>query len=245
MSPFTGEIWIANSKGNAMLRYPRFERLTLGVRSDYQIASSAPLAVTQDGSGNLYVAEGVHRVAVFFNGLRTQVAGNYADRPLSPGTIGIVYPRSGVTFSSETKTFDSLPNPIPMPKELAECRFCWITVLCPCTSYRPDRSITSCPWTLQTRAAPNSRFFGSPLVRSWRRELSLARVSPALFVQGALEQGQLAAINQDGTINAPGSEVAKAQFITLYATGLGFVPSAPPEGVPPTARRRQKSPSAC
>jgi uncharacterized protein (TIGR03437 family) len=41
-------------------------------------------------------------------------------------------------------------------------------------------------------------------------------------------------VNQDGTVNAPGSEVQKGQIITLYATGLGFVPNAPPEGVPPT-----------
>jgi uncharacterized protein (TIGR03437 family) len=64
--------------------------------------------------------------------------------------------------------------------------------------------------------------------------IPLARVSPALFVQGGFEQGQVAAINQDGSINAPGAEVQKGQFITLYATGLGFVPNAPPEGVPPT-----------
>jgi uncharacterized protein (TIGR03437 family) len=64
--------------------------------------------------------------------------------------------------------------------------------------------------------------------------VGLARVSPALFIQGAYEQGQIAAINQDGTVNAPGSEVAKGQFITLYATGLGTVSSAPDDGVPPS-----------
>jgi uncharacterized protein (TIGR03437 family) len=235
VSPFTGEIWIANSKGNAMLRYPRFERLTLGVRSDYQIASSAPLAVTQDGSGNLYVAEGIHRVAVFFNGLRTQIAGNYSDRPLSPGTIGIVYPRSGVTFSSETKTFDSLPNPTPMPKELADTQVLLDNRPLPLYFVSPGQINYFVPMDIA-----NSGSAELQVLRKSTGEIlaagtvPLARVSPALFVQGALEQGQLAAINQDGTINAPGSEVAKGQFITLYATGLGFVPNAPPEGVPPT-----------
>lgn len=120
VSPLTGEIWIANTRAAVVQRYPRFDRLTLGVRSDYQMASNTPLALTQDSSGALFVAEAVNRAVVFYNGLRTQIAGSYAERPLSPGAIGIVYPRSGVTFASETKTFDSLPNPIPLPKDLAD-----------------------------------------------------------------------------------------------------------------------------
>ena len=235
VSQFTGEIWIANSKGNAMLRYPRFERLTLGVKSDYQIGSNAPLAATQDGSGNLYVAEGIHRVSIFFNGLRTQIAGNYADRPLSPGTIGIVYPRAGVLFSSDTMTFDSLPNPIPMPKELADTQVLLNDRSLPLYFVSPGQINYFVPNDVATEGTAELQ-----VVRKSTGEIlaagtvALARVSPALFVQGAFEQGQIAAINQDGTINAPGTEVPKGQFITLYATGLGAVSNAPPEGVPPT-----------
>jgi uncharacterized protein (TIGR03437 family) len=235
VSPFTGEIWVANSRGNAMLRYPRFERLTTGVRSDYQIASGAPLAATQDGSGNLYVAEGIHRVAIFFNGLKTQIAGNYADRPLSPGTIGIVYGNKGVTFSSNTQTFDSLPNPVPLPKELADTQVLLNDRPLPLYFVSPGQINYFVPMDVG-----NSGTAELQVMRKSTGEIlaagtvPLARVSPALFVQGAFEQGQLAAVNQDGTVNAPGSEVQKGQIITLYATGLGFVPNAPPEGVPPT-----------
>ncbi len=110
VSPQTGEIWVASTRANRALRYPRFEQLALGIRTNYEIGSSTPLALTQDSSGNLYIAEAINRVAIFFNGLRTQIAGNYAERALSPGTIGIVYPRGTSTrFSNDIQTFDSLP----------------------------------------------------------------------------------------------------------------------------------------
>ena len=77
--------------------------------------------MTQDAFGNLYVVEATNRVSIFYNGLKTQIAGNYAERPLSPGAIGIVYPQTkGAVFTSETKEFNSLPNPLPLPKELAD-----------------------------------------------------------------------------------------------------------------------------
>jgi uncharacterized protein (TIGR03437 family) len=58
--------------------------------------------------------------------------------------------------------------------------------------------------------------------------------SPALFVQGGALEGQLAAINEDGTINGPGSRAKRGQVITLFGTGQGFVPNAPADGAAPT-----------
>ena len=175
-----------------MLRYPRFERLTLGVKSDYQIGSNAPLAATQDGSGNLYVAEGIHRVSMFFNGLRTQIAGNYADRPLSPGTIGIVYPRAGVLFSSDTMTFDSLPNPIPMPKELADTqvllndRSAAVVLRLPgqINYFVPNDVASEGTAELQVVRKSTGEILAAGTV-------ALARVSPALFVRGLTNRARL------------------------------------------------------
>ncbi len=63
--------------------------------------------------------------------------------------------------------------------------------------------------------------------------VNLALVSPALFVQGSAEQGPVAALNQDGTVNTPGNPIARGQYISLFATGLGAVGGAPAEGTPP------------
>jgi uncharacterized protein (TIGR03437 family) len=234
VSPLTGEIWIANTKLNRAQRFPRFERLTLGVKTDYEIASGTPLALTQDSSGNLFIAEAINRVSIFFNGLRTQIAGNYAERPLSPGSIGIVYPRGTTTrFSAETKTFDSLPNPIPLPKELGDIQVLLDDRPLPLYFVSPGQINYLVPFDIA-----NSGTAEIQVVRKSVGEIlaagtvSLAQVSPALFVQGGFEQGQVAAINQDGTINSANAPIGRGQVITLFATGMGAVSGAPPEGMP-------------
>jgi uncharacterized protein (TIGR03437 family) len=56
------------------------------------------------------------------------------------------------------------------------------------------------------------------------------RVSPALFTSNDTGEGQVAAINEDGSVNSPGNPISKGQIISLYGTGQGFIPNAPPDG---------------
>src|SRR5262249_7169011 len=51
------------------------------------------------------------------------------------------------------------------------------------------------------------------------------------FTSNATGSGQIAAINvQDGSINTAQNPVVRGQYITLYGTGLGPLPGAPPDG---------------
>ena len=80
VSALTGEIWAADTRGNRAVRFPRFDRLVLSDTPDYAIGTAVPLAVVQDGFGNLFVAEGGNqRVAIFFNGLATTNAASGND----------------------------------------------------------------------------------------------------------------------------------------------------------------------
>ena len=233
VSPLTGEIWTGVTRSNQAQRFPRFERLTLGIRTDYDIPVASPLAMTQDAFGNLYVVEATNRVSIFFNGLKTQIAGNYAERPLSPGAIGIVYPQTrGAVFTTETRDFNSLPNPLPLPKELADIEVVMNDRPLPLYFVSPGQINFLVPFDV-----PES---GTAEVQVIRKSLGqilgastvpLARVAPALFTADAREQGQLAAVNvQDGTINTPANPAARGQFISLYGTGLGPVKAPPAEG---------------
>jgi uncharacterized protein (TIGR03437 family) len=57
-------------------------------------------------------------------------------------------------------------------------------------------------------------------------------VSPGLFTADSSGSGQLAAVNQDGTINS-GAHPAKAgTYVTLFGTGQGLVNGMPPDGQP-------------
>ena len=65
--------------------------------------------------------------------------------------------------------------------------------------------------------------------------LQAAVSSPALFSADASGVGQLAVINEDGTVNGPANPIQRGHVITLFGTGQGSVPNAPPDGVPPSA----------
>jgi hypothetical protein len=62
-------------------------------------------------------------VSLYFNALRYQIAGNYADRQQSPGGDWHRISARSSTFGTETQIFNELPNPVPLPKELAGLRF--------------------------------------------------------------------------------------------------------------------------
>jgi uncharacterized protein (TIGR03437 family) len=234
VSPATGEIWVAVTRSNQAQRFPRFERLTLGIRTDYDIPVQTPLAMTQDGFGNLYVVEATNRVSIFYNGLKTQIAGNYAERPLTPGSIGIAYPQTaGAVFTSETKEFNSLPNPIPLPKELADIQVLLNERPLPLYFVSPGQINYLVPFDI-----PESGTAELQVVRKSLGQIlgastvNLARVSPALFTLDAREAGPLAAVNQDGTVNTPANAISRGQVISLYGTGMGPVQDAPAEGAP-------------
>jgi uncharacterized protein (TIGR03437 family) len=56
-------------------------------------------------------------------------------------------------------------------------------------------------------------------------------VAPAVFA-GAGGRGQVAALNQDNSVNSPSNAAARGSVITIYATGLGVLPGSPGDGVP-------------
>ena len=237
VSALTGEIWVGNTRGNQATRFPRYERLAISQTADYNIPSSVPLAITQDAFGNLYIAEGVNRVAIHYNALRHQIAGSYVERALSPGAIGILYPAgAGVQFASRTRAFDELANPVPLPRELDD-----IEVL---LNDRPVALYFVSPLQINFLVPMDAPTFGDGEIQVLRRStgqilavsrLPFDRVSPALFVQGNAIEGQLAAINvEDGTVNSPENPVRVGQYISLFGTGQGFVPNAPPDGTPPS-----------
>jgi uncharacterized protein (TIGR03437 family) len=60
----------------------------------------------------------------------------------------------------------------------------------------------------------------------------MAPVSPALFTLNGLGTGQLLATNDDGTPNQPGQPVGRGHTISIFGTGQGVVPNAPPDGTP-------------
>ena len=66
--------------------------------------------------------------------------------------------------------------------------------------------------------------------------LPMSSYAPGIFMgaQIASNAYQAAVVNQDGTVNSQSNPAARGQVISIYATGQGVVPNAPPDGALPT-----------
>jgi uncharacterized protein (TIGR03437 family) len=58
----------------------------------------------------------------------------------------------------------------------------------------------------------------------------MERASPALFTRPPTGTGQIAALNQDNTINSATNPARVGEIVQLFGTGAGRVPGAPPDG---------------
>lgn len=116
------EIWVANTNGPHTLRYPRFlDLLASGFAPDGGFGSAAagetPVALTVDGFGNLLVAYNTNRIAVHYPAMAAVNGASYMPR-VAPNTIVSLFPLGG-QFGNQTQRFTDLPNPLPLPTELA------------------------------------------------------------------------------------------------------------------------------
>ncbi|MBK5294207.1 MAG: hypothetical protein JJE04_21325, partial [Acidobacteriia bacterium] len=234
VSPQTGEIWVASAGGSAAVRYPSFDVLTSGPGGDspnYSIPSSAPIAIAQDNLGSLYVADLLNRVAVYYPGVNATNGANYLTRA-APGMVTTLLSRNlNYNFTDVTKVFNELPNPLPLPRELGNLEVLIDDVPAPLYFVSPEQINFLMP-----NGAPSSGTVDVQVV-----EKSIGRVvaatqlrmdvsSPAFFTIGSTGTGQIAALNQDGTINSTNNQARRGEVIQLFGTGPGFIPNAPPDG---------------
>lgn len=234
VSPVTGEIWATDTNNNRVFRYPRFDHLFLqgDFKADGSIpAGSAALAVVQDHYGDLYVADGSNRVAIHYPGLAAVNGAHFlVNRALAPGAIASIFPL-GDPFGSETAVFTDLPNPVPLPTELAGIQVLVDDTPAPLYFVSPGQINIFVP-----TSAPQSGAAEFQVVRkSTGQILASAPVpmnvaAPALFTANANGAGQVMALNEDDTVNSPTNPAKRGEIIQLFGTGQGVVPGAPPDG---------------
>jgi uncharacterized protein (TIGR03437 family) len=235
VSSITGEIWVTNSGGANCLRYPKYVSLLLNGSPTATIpAASVTLAVAQDQYGDLFVADGTNRIAIYYQGLAFQNAANFLARPLAPGMVASVYPAPNTTaqFAASTAVSD-----LPLATTLADTQVRFNGLPAPLyfvatgqiNFYVPMGAPTS--GTAEVEVVRPST--GQVLAAS---QVQMSTGSPGVFLYPQGQTGPLrtaAVINsQDNTINSTTNPVLRGQVVSIYATGQGLVPNAPPDGVP-------------
>ena len=234
----TGELWVGDDSGNAY-HFPSYDTLALGnLQSDsLSIGEAAPvIALFEDSGSALYVADATNRVVIHYPGIAALNAANYiVNRPLAPSTIASIYSLANQVnyFSTISMSFNQLPNPLPIPTTLADTQITVNGVLSPIYFVGPEQinfmvpnsAPTSGTAVLQVVRASTGQILGSAIV-------PMATAAPGLFTSTANGSGQVAAVNQDFTINGPSHPAPWNSIVSFYGTGTGMISGAPPDGTP-------------
>jgi uncharacterized protein (TIGR03437 family) len=265
----TGEIWVTDFSvtPNRLLRYPSYFNLVANpnVTADAAIPIIGPLSAAFDGFGNLFVSDLLHRVGMYFHGSRTLNSahygrgrvGDFSGQALAPGMVASIF-SLGTDLASEVKVFNELPEPIPLPTELADTQVLVNDRPAPLyfvsrrqvnfqvPSNIPDSGdleiqvvrpslgqvLAAGCTTVQTAGAATADPNDDRYQCTGPVQATVA--SPALFTADATGTGHLAALNQDSTVNSVSNPASRGQVIQLFGTGQGRVPNAPPDGTPAT-----------
>ena len=221
---------------------------------------SAALALTQDQFGDLIVADATNRVGFYFPAADAINGGNFLPsciggssstcRPLAPGTLAALCSQGSVCapgftlqlFGPATAANTSLANPYPMPTVLGDMRvdMSWTnsdgsttTQSTPLYYVSPTQINFVVPMGAPSTGVANLAVVQNSTSRIYAAgQVQMAAFSPAILeleYTGSLRQA--AAVNlADGTVNSTTNKAARGTYISIYATGQGYVPGAPPDG---------------
>jgi uncharacterized protein (TIGR03437 family) len=234
VSARTGQIWVADIRGNRVLRYPRFDQLFFdpGQRADYSFSSFGPRNIVLDEVDNLFVLDSAHRLSMHYP-LHGVMNGASAFPRLAPAMLALLQ-APGVRFAIEKAEAGAAP----LPKELADLELLVDGIPAPLTKVEGDTIRFIIPKDTIVGGAAEflvRRVSTGQILAQNRLTMSVA--SPSVLYQGdnPAAQGQARATNEDGTPNTSGRPTVSNQELTVYLTGQGSVPGLPEDGTAPGA----------
>jgi len=230
----TGEVWVTDTGNNRMVRYPNFDHMiALGATAEASFSSAAPLALALDPYSNLYIADAANRVAVHYPALLAMNAANQLGR-VAPGTVtSIRTVASSFRFTDNHASSKDLGSEFPLPFDLGDIQVLVDDLPAPLYLVEPGKLNFLMP-----NGAPTSGTVEVVVTQpSTGRVVAASSVrmdvaAPGLFTVNETGSGQMLAELADGSANSSSNAVARGEVITLYGTGTGFVPNAPPDGSP-------------
>ncbi|SPF46449.1 conserved exported hypothetical protein [Candidatus Sulfopaludibacter sp. SbA4] len=240
----TGEVWITDTNSSSALvrKYPKFQTLQFTPASTGVVqAANSPLAVAQDQYGDVIVADSSNRVGFYFPGLQGINGVNFLPtRSLAPGVLASIC-ASGSScnggaayFGANTALNSDLPNPYPLPATLGDVQVLFNGQPAPLYYVSPTQINFVVPNLAPTSGTADVVVVQASTGRVYAAgPVAMNTVSPAIFAAFTGTQRQAAVINQDNSINTTTNAAARGSVITIYATGQGYLPNAPPDGSAP------------
>jgi uncharacterized protein (TIGR03437 family) len=231
--------WVADSAQNSLVHFPNIDKLPLvNNAADAAVPAVAPVSVFVDSYGNLLAGDSNNRVLYFGPQLDVVNAATYSTRPLAAGTIAAVFPHAntGQTVANVIANGTDSATVSPLPATLSDTQLLVNGTPAPLFFVSPGQINTVLSNSLPTGGTADvlairpstGQIYGGA-------EIQLNSASPGFFTGNQAGTGQIIAANVvDNGLNSSLNPVARGQYITLYGTGLGPVPNAPPDGSAPS-----------
>jgi uncharacterized protein (TIGR03437 family) len=243
VSPVNGDIWVADASAaasstsgatGAAVRYPAYNALEVnGYKPNATLQEASPRALTEDAWGNVFIADSVNRVVIHYPGLSSLNAANFLfPNLLAPGMIAALYSTGNF---NQFGTGSQAAGTLPLPTTLNGLQVLFNNVAVPLFYAGPNQINFQVPnlapqsgtADIQVLEAATGRLLGDSTV-----EMNAA--DPGLFTQAGNGSGAASAVNADGTLNTQTNPALSGSYITLYGTGVGYIPGAPPDGQAPS-----------
>ena len=244
VSRVNGDIWVADAGANTSVRYPAFDSLEVTNNSPNLTLPNqiSPRAISEDAWGNVFIADSANRVVIYYPGLAALNAAVYlSSNILAPGMITALYSTGNFhQFGTTSQTSSSLPLPTTLngvqvlfngtPAPLFFAGTDQINFMVPIGAPQSGTA------DLQVLEAATGRLLGDATVE-------MTPTVPGIFTQAGNGNGAAIAVNDDNTLNTQTNPAIAGHVITLYATGQGYVPGAPPDGQASTAVQNPRAPT--
>jgi len=202
-----------------------------------------PIAVTLDPFGNPAISEGIaNRVSFYYpaidyttsaGGITNRLSGNGANYFgfFAPGMLASIFAFANGRFGDQTADFHSVANPIPLPATLGDVQVLVAGVAAPLLYASPGQINFQVPSATPVGGLEEIqvvRASTGQVLASWLFEISA--MAPGLFTVNSTGDGQVAAVNADGTQNGASHPAKAGSIVSLYGTGQGLVSGMPPDG---------------
>jgi len=239
VDPSGGEIWVSNTGGNQVLQYTSGAAVIENSAPSATLNVFGPVSVATDPFGNPVIAEaGSNRVGFYYpaidyttsaGGIPGQLSGNAANLfgRFAPGMLASIFSFPSAPFGPGTASFTSEP----ISGTLGDVKVLVGGTSAPLLYVSPGQINFQVPGATPVGGLEEIqvvRASTGQVLASWLFQIDAE--SPGLFTVDGSGSGQVAAVNQDGSLNNGANPAKAGSTVTLYGTGQGAIHGMPPDG---------------